>query len=389
MTVIRLIYLAVVLIAGLFVVMYVDSLSLLLLLVVLALPLILLLLLTAARVFTKITVDLPQTVSTRGQAVSVKFNLRNYSIIALPKVRATVFYKGAFSDVEEKTEISFPLYALTKQIAFCDINSDHVGVVKVEIRDIFLQDYFSLFKFKIKIRKSFEVSFLPEISPVSMDLRPNTLLGADSDVFSKSKKGDDPSEVFAIREYVGGDKLNRIHWKLSSKQEELMVKDYSLPINNNIVIVADMASKKSEDALDDIDAVVEGVVCLSNFLCEAEIIHHICWYDVKGDRLFNEEIRNMDDMYTALGMMLSSGIGNSADSMAYWKEENIICSHLAYVTAVPSAEAIKDLEEISFSTYYSIMTVGDSEALANASSGMQFIGLERGKVAKNLAGFTL
>ena len=147
MTVIRLIYLAVVLIAGLFVVMYVDSLSLLLLLVVLALPLILLLLLTAARVFTKITVDLPQTVSTRGQAVSVKFNLRNYSIIALPKVRATVFYKGAFSDVEEKTEISFPLYALTKQTAFCDINSDHVGVVKVEIRDIFLQDYFSLFRF--------------------------------------------------------------------------------------------------------------------------------------------------------------------------------------------------------------------------------------------------
>ena len=45
MTIIRLIYLAVLVIAGLFVVMYVDSLSLILLLITVALPIILFLLL--------------------------------------------------------------------------------------------------------------------------------------------------------------------------------------------------------------------------------------------------------------------------------------------------------------------------------------------------------
>ena len=37
----------------------------------------------------------------------------------------------------------------------------------------------------------------------------------ESDSYSTIKGGDDPSEVFAIREYREGDRLQRIHWKLS------------------------------------------------------------------------------------------------------------------------------------------------------------------------------
>ena len=53
---------------------------------------------------------------------------------------------------------------------------------------------------------------------------------ADSDRFSTYKKGDDPSEIFDIREYADGDKIQRIHWKLSSKTGDLMVKEGSLPL---------------------------------------------------------------------------------------------------------------------------------------------------------------
>ena len=78
MAIIRLIYAAFVVIAGIFVVMYVDSLALLLFIVTLALPLFLFLLLLLARVLTKITVEPPNALATKGQAVSMKIHLKNF-----------------------------------------------------------------------------------------------------------------------------------------------------------------------------------------------------------------------------------------------------------------------------------------------------------------------
>ena len=110
MAIIRIIYAAFVIIAGIFVIMYVDSLSLLLFIVTLALPVLLFLILLIARIFTRITVEPPNALATRGQAVSMKIRLKNLSFIALPTLRATITYYGPFSSEPEKTEISFPLH---------------------------------------------------------------------------------------------------------------------------------------------------------------------------------------------------------------------------------------------------------------------------------------
>ena len=390
MAIIRIIYAAFVIISGVFVVMYVDSLSLILFIVTLALPLFLFLLLLLARILTRITVEPPATIATKGQSVSMKIHLKNLSFVALPTMRATIKYYGAFSSEPEKTEISFPLHALTNQTSSFDIKSDHVGVVKVSVTNIYMYDYFRLFRFKYKIRKSYEITFLPEIIPVSMDLRPNTLLGVDSDVFSKSKKGDDPSEVFAIRDYVGGDKLNRIHWKLSSKADNLMVKDYSLPIHNSISIIPELATANSDNPLDDIDAVIETAFNISNFLCEAEIIHHICWLDPKGERFFDEEIKDTDDMFAAMGLILSCGIDSEGGSLEYWKKDSSICSHVAYVTALQNASSLSDLGEMSYATYYSVFKVGKELENAEGTAGlMQFITIKPGNVSDSLAGTAL
>ena len=77
MAIIRIIYAAFVIISGVFVVMYVDSLSLILFIVTLALPLFLFLLLLLARILTRITVEPPATIATKGQSVSMKIHLKN------------------------------------------------------------------------------------------------------------------------------------------------------------------------------------------------------------------------------------------------------------------------------------------------------------------------
>ena len=54
------------------------------------------------------------------------------------------------------------------------------------------------------------------------------------------RHGSDNTEPSDIRSYLRGDSLKSIHWKLSAKSEELIVKDYSRSTGRDILIVADL-----------------------------------------------------------------------------------------------------------------------------------------------------
>lgn len=47
--------------------------------------------------------------------------------------------------------------------------------------------------------------------------------------FRQSRKGSDPGETFENREYVPGDDIRSIHWKLSSKTDQLIIRRRAHP----------------------------------------------------------------------------------------------------------------------------------------------------------------
>jgi hypothetical protein len=53
-------------------------------------------------------------------------------------------------------------------------------------------------------------------------------------------KGSDNTELSDIRTYISGDSLKSIHWKLSSKSEDLIVKDYSRNKGTSVCILCDL-----------------------------------------------------------------------------------------------------------------------------------------------------
>ena len=54
-------------------------------------------------------------------------------------------------------------------------------------------------------------------------------------------KGDDVSQISQIRNYIPGDKLQNIHWKLSAKNEELQVKEFSKPYSDEVTLLVDLS----------------------------------------------------------------------------------------------------------------------------------------------------
>lgn len=121
---------------------------------------------------------------------------------------------------------------------------------------------------------------------------------ADSDRFSTYKKGDDPSEIFDIREYADGDKIQRIHWKLSSKTGDLMVKEGSLPLMKEIHIFIDLcATGTKQERNDKINRLIQGVYSIAMFMIESGIPQAYIWYDKVNGVIQEYSVEQEEELY--------------------------------------------------------------------------------------------
>lgn len=100
----------------------------------------------------------------------------------------------------------------------------------------------------------------------------------DSEEYDEKRPGDDPSQIFQIREYREGDRMQRIHWKASARTSQLMVKDYSMPIGSGALVLFDL--RVAEDAgMVFLDQAVEyGLAILQGFLNQ-EYPPRAAWYN--------------------------------------------------------------------------------------------------------------
>ena len=59
----------------------------------------------------------------------------------------------------------------------------------------------------------------------------------EGDEYEKERSGDAPTEIFQIREFRPGDRMQQIHWKSSARSGELMTKEYSMPCGCKVLLL--------------------------------------------------------------------------------------------------------------------------------------------------------
>ena len=361
MTLIKIIYLAILLATGLFVILYVDSLALLWFLVMCFIPVVLFLTLLLARIFTKITVEVPTTQATVNEKINIRFCVKNMSLITLAGAKVRISYRNLYTDFTEKSEFIFPINAMSKKHFNYELCSSHVGVIKLKIKDIILYDFFKLFSIKIKLHKEVNVSFLPKIHPTFIDIRRNEHFNSESNVNTNSQKGDDPSDISNIREFSPGDKLNRIHWKLSSKNETLMVKEYSQPIYNNVLLLLELAAPNNNNELEFLDIITSITASLSWNFCQNKTPHSIAWFDKKHSHFYCKKVINLYDMYSVLSLIISSYSDNERASFKEFKNNKKPYSHVVYLSCEIDKDTFTSFNELPQNIFYTVFDITETK----------------------------
>jgi len=102
-----------------------------------------------------------------------------------------------------------------------------------------------------------------------------------------------------VRDYVPGDPMQMIHWKLSAKKDEILVKEGRYSDSKGIHLLLETSVHSLSAAgqhnplsgkYDDIDRALAAFLSCSLELIRSGQAHNVCWFDHRKQHLYREEI---------------------------------------------------------------------------------------------------
>ncbi len=368
------VYLLFVAAAFLFYIQYIGPFSFCLFIFALAAPLINIII--NFRISRKMTVSFESASrnATRATNVPIKIKIANSSRFSVPNCRILITMRSELNGAEDHFIINTPVFPKNEQALTFRAYCKHYGAVTLELEKVKVYDFLRISGFRLKksniLLGRTKLMVLPDFQVIENPISNYSELGLESDEYSKEKKGDDPSEIFDLHTYNEGDKLSRVHWKLSAKQDDLIVKDYSLPITNAITIAADLSGcEYSDQALDRTDAMLDSVAALSLHLAEQKVVHNLLWSASGADGFVSEKIDSIEACRAAINKLVNIRADEAKTALTkilpQIYERPMCCAHLIYCCYSLDSEKLSELAASGFAYKYSALSPNIQEGLTS------------------------
>lgn len=370
----KILFIVLILICAAFYILYIWDFALVLLIVMIILPI--LMYVTTWITKRKISVDfaVKEKNSSKNKDFSVQLVVNNDSIFPIGKAEAHIIYYNVFSNQTSAFDLYLPIQPRNSQRITFQLRSKFCGIIKIKTSYLNIYDPLRIFKFRTGKNISTEVVIMPEGHEVSGIVHYSDRVNEESDIFSEYRPGDDPSEVFDLREYNPGDKLNRIHWKLSSKKNEFIVKEYSLPIDVPCSLFLDLKCYKDNDlTLPVFDTLIETFLSISQFLLDNERCHSVTFYNAAQNCFSEYDIRDGADLIAVIRNIISSINDNmfSHSPKQYFTEnDSLSFASFTYISSFADQSVLGDIDENVDADFKNAVIVVDSaEEVSDMSVG--------------------
>ena len=116
---------------------------------------------------------------------------------------------------------------------------DKYGIYTAKAIKVTAYDPLHLFSFTKSISSECSMTIMPDVKPE--DKRHEVIYEEGFDEFTdNSRRGNVNGNVTDIREYQPGDRLSRIHWKLTEKLDKLIVKENEATSSNEFTVLLEL-----------------------------------------------------------------------------------------------------------------------------------------------------
>ena len=192
----------------------------------------------------------------RGERISAVFSVRHGCLLPVSAIRVRLSVPSTGAASQEVNVYSPPFARRTfRQIIPCP----HRGVYEVGVVRFSVTDAFGLLSLGRRPRARLTKL---EVAPRIHETEPLKLSAADQGPQFISRAAEDNASPSDVRAWQEGDELKKMHWKLSLRKRELMVRTYEETARPDTLIIPD---------LQQITALRDQQLTLEDCICEAAL----------------------------------------------------------------------------------------------------------------------
>ena len=255
---------------------------------------------------------LEYTVESEGRSEKEKplvffVTVKNSGVLPVFSVSITVVLRNKFTEEERRERIITAVGPRAKKTVKMMTEEKHCGCVEASIEEAYISDPLGIFGRKRTSTACGSTDILPSERAAAADSRIFSSFNSESFKYSKYRKGNDPGEIQGIRDYRIGDSPKTIHWKLSGKMDDIMVRELGYPVENDILLIFDNAQSEGVETSDKKMSVF---VSVALELLRRGIPHSMGWYDRDENYFFIMDVNTEEQVWNVISRILRSAVKN-------------------------------------------------------------------------------
>ena len=175
-------------------------------------------------------------------------------------------------------------------------------MLQFSVQEVSLYDWFGLFRTRASLTARDGILILPTTFPAQIEVSLPYSEKGDEENQNPLRGTEDPSEIFAFREYQPGDPIRQIHWKLTAKRGVPILKEISRPVSRTLLLFWNKTPGIPAEAT---DALAEAFSSAAMSLASRKIPFTIGWQDRNGIHM--EPVSDETSLFGAISLAVRRG----------------------------------------------------------------------------------
>lgn len=260
----------------------------------------------------------------QGRITPMSFRIyKKHKIFFLDRIYINVEIENKTFDTSRNVNVEVQLNSGSKEFNI-DMPAMNCGKIKITCISIKAVDIMSLFKFKMEPFSPVSTIVYPRNINIRVEATNMSFGNARQEGHMLNKKGNDPSEIFDIREYKPGDDIRSIHWKLTSKMDDLILREASEPTHYQVALMPDFGLNNNGNSVssEEINTAVALFYGVGEQLVKQRI--KFCAVIPTANGLYTNEIKNLNEFNQVVTNWLCMKMPEkSGDGLKYFIMDNM------------------------------------------------------------------
>ncbi len=263
------------------------------------------------------SLQVPIEISEKDRENLVKVTLKNHTSGTLPRVAVLLVIKDTIRGTTKRFRRKISSVPTGESEYVESIVFPEMGKYRVTLRKLRVYDVTGLTYGNVWTKSVANIQVMPGFFriPVLRTEATKNFYG-EADTFDERIPGYDTSEIFQIREYQRGDRLQHVHWKLTARHDELVVKEHSLPKSCPVVLMLDYKPGLLGGWRRRILPFMEAAASLSFSIMDVGCPHYIAWYDRAQKDIVRVRVDDEESMFYFVGILADIRFGRCGGELA-------------------------------------------------------------------------